>query len=142
MLDRRRVALGGVAVALVALLALAITAVHAAHAVTRLTSAPQSDAARASNAYFACLEVQAHSLIVPGDVVYLLRPTLAQWVTMTKVIGGWADVTLDLGAANTAARLEHVRAPGTCDGTDIQIIRKFGNGRVLIEQGLPAGRSR
>ena len=141
MLDRRRVVLGGLAVALVALLALASTAVHAAHALTRLTATHKSDAARANNAYFACLEVQAHSLIVPGDVVYLLRPTLAQWVTMTKVIGGWADVTLNLGAANTAARLEHVRGPGTCDGTDIQIIHRFNNGRVLIQQGLQGARS-
>jgi hypothetical protein len=132
--------LGGLAVALVALLALGITALGADHAAARLTSSGAAASARRSDQYYSCLEAQAHSLIGPHDVVYLPEPTLSQWVTVTSVIGGWADVTLHLHAANTALELQRSSQGGTCDGQVLVAVHQLAHGRVLITRGLQAHR--
>jgi hypothetical protein len=86
--ERVRAGLGGLVVGLIALLALGAGVLHADQGETRLTSAHAIVQAERSNAYYACLNAQAHSLVGPHDVVYLDRPTLSEWVTLTKVLGG------------------------------------------------------
>lgn len=127
--------LGGLAVGLLALGALGSTAFHATTTQTQLTSAHNVAAAQRSDAYYACLDTQAHMLIRPHDVVYLADPNLSRWVTFTKVVGGWADLTLHRDRASVAIGLEHIRGGGTCDGDVLVSLRVRPDGRVVMGRG-------
>jgi hypothetical protein len=133
--ERLKAGLGGLLVAALALGALGSTALHANGAQTRLTSAQHQAAAARADAYYACLSAQAHSLIGAGNVVYLPRPTLGQWATLTKVIGGWARTTLQVSRANLALTLQHSGRAGSCDGDDLIAITRQADGHVVIARG-------
>jgi hypothetical protein len=128
--EQWRLGLGGLAVGLVALVALIASAFHANGVESRLTSAAASSAAARSDRYYACLSAQSHSLLRAGDVVYLAQPTLAEWVTLTKVIGGWAHVTLQRSAATVAVTMEQGSGRGTCQGDVLVTARQVPGGRV------------
>ncbi|HEY2214376.1 MAG TPA: hypothetical protein VGH31_04910, partial [Acidimicrobiales bacterium] len=95
-MSRRWSWLGGLVMLVVAVSSLSIGAVHGDRIDNDLTSAHFTTSAQRTSDYFACLDTQAHSVIRPHDVVYLSDPSLSSWVTLTKVIGGWAHETLDL----------------------------------------------
>ena len=135
MSDRARMALGAAAVVLLALVALAATALGANHSESTLTSARNATAADRNNAYYACLSAQAHSLIGPKDVVYMPRPTLGQWATVIKVIGGWAHETLDLHAANVALSLQRSTESHGCNGDVMVVIIRLPDGHLIIKRG-------
>jgi len=135
MSDRARMALGGAAVAVLSLLALASTALHANHSETVLNSARTVASAERANGYYACMTAQAHSLIGTNDVVYMPRPTLDQWATVIKVIGGWAHETLDLHAANVALSVQRSHGPRTCNGDFLVAIIRQPGGHLIIKRG-------
>jgi hypothetical protein len=125
-------------VGLIALLALGAGVLHADQGETRLTSAHAIVQAERSNAYYACLNAQAHSLVGPHDVVYLDRPTLSEWVTLTKVLGGWATESLRLDRSTVAVALLHSPGPGSCEGDAVFTIRHRAGGRTVIARGMQA----
>lgn len=140
--ERIRVGLGGLVVGVLALLALGTTAVHADQGVTQLASVRNATLARESNAYYSCLGAEAHSLFSSHDVVYQAEPTLGSWTTVTKVIGGWAHLTLQRDKATAAVLLQHSSAPvaGSCDGDFLVSIRLGPGGRVVIVRGTQGAR--
>ena len=121
---------------LIALLALGGTAVHANQSETRLTSTKNSVLAERSNAYFTCLQTQARSLIGVHDVVDLADPTLSEWVTVTKVLGGWANLTLRRDTATVSVLVQPSSSPGTCNGDVLVTIRRGPDGHVVMARGL------
>jgi hypothetical protein len=126
---------GGLAVLVAALVGLGGGALHGEHAETRLTAAHFSRSATQSNAYFACLSTQAHSLLRPHDVVYLSNPTLDSWVTLTKVIGGWASETLHMRQANVGLSLVSETNGPTCGGQALVTVRRTDDGKVVFARG-------
>jgi hypothetical protein len=130
---RRR--LGGAAVALVALVALGAGALHGGHVEAGLTTHRDVTQAQRADAYYDCLTAEAHSLIHAGDVVFLPHPTLGEWATVTKVIGGWAAVTLHLKAANEGLAIDHAPGPGTCQGDVIVTVTRLPDGHLVIGRG-------
>lgn len=130
-----RVVLGALAVLLFAVIALGLGALHSNHLETRLTTAAATASAQRSDRYYNCLSAQAHSLITPSDVVYLPDPTLAAWTTLTKVVGGWAHVTLQLHQANLALTLQRSTHPGSCDGNDLVTVGHAPGGHIVIRSG-------
>ncbi len=136
MTSHRRTRCGGAAILIVALIALGLGTWHAARAESRLSSSKYKASALHSDAYFECLSAQAHSLIGPHNVVYLPDPTLNEWVTLTKVIGGWAHESLNLHASNLALTLQRSGQSGTCDGQVLVTITRNAAGRLIMTRGL------
>jgi hypothetical protein len=126
-----RAGIAGVIVGLFALGALVSTAVHATRSEAQLVSQVAIREADQSNAYYSCLEAEAHSLVQPDDVVYLADPNLARWVTVTKAVGGWADLTLHRSQATVALLLQHPSHGPTCAGNVLVSIR-IRHGHVVM----------
>jgi len=121
----------------VAVIALLTTAAHAVATGGSLDSAHAVASARQSDGYYACLTAQAHSLLRPGDVAYMGdHPTLNQWVTITKVIGGWARVTLDRDRSTVAIGLGRFPSRHTCAGYALVTARRARDGRVVLSRGM------
>jgi hypothetical protein len=130
-----RVRWAGLAVLVVALVGLGGGALHGEHAESQLTAAHLTRAAERSNAYFACLTTQAHSLLESRDVVYLSDPTLSSWVTLTKVIGGWARETLEVRRSTVGLTLISESNGPTCEGQALVSARRTTAGQVLFTRG-------
>ncbi|HVB91058.1 MAG TPA: hypothetical protein VND70_03060 [Acidimicrobiales bacterium] len=127
-------------VGLLALGALGFGVVQAAHAESRLTSPVAVRADAQSDAYYACLDAQAHSLVGPHDVVYLGEATLDRWVTVIKAVGGWADMTVHRSRATVAIVLVHATGGPSCAGDVFLSIRRRAGGQVLMARGRPRSR--
>ena len=126
---------GGPVVFVVALVWLGGGALHGEHTESKLTAAHFTQAAQRNNAYFSCLSTQAHSLLRARDVVYLSNPTLVTWVTLTKVIGGWANETLHAHQANVGLVLVSESNGPTCEGKALVTARRTRGGKVLFSRG-------
>jgi hypothetical protein len=129
---RWRAGLGGLAIGLLSLGALGSTAVHAISTEGRLVSATAVREANESNAYFACLTGEAHSLFHSGDVVFLGEPNLDRWVTVEKVVGGWAHLTLHQSQATVAVLLLHASRGPSCEGDVFLSIRRLAHHTVRM----------
>ena len=141
---RLRAGLGGLLIGGLALGALVSTAAHASSTANRLDSSSALRQAEASNAYYACLTAEAHSLVRPHDVVFLGEANLPRWVTITKTMGGWAHLTLHRSNATVALLLGPVspgHGPG-CAGQGLTSIRATGPNGVTIHVAHPPKRHR
>jgi hypothetical protein len=128
----------GAVVGALALVGLASTALGAVGSESHLSTDATVRQAQRSDAYYACLSEQAHSLIGPHDVVYLANPTLEEWVTLTKVMGGWAHLTLHEHQANVGIDLQRVDSTGpgsTCDGSALITLRRSPDGHLSLARG-------
>jgi hypothetical protein len=133
--SRRWSSLGGLVILVVAVISLSIGAVHGERIDNNLTAAHFSTSAQRSTDYFACLTTQARSVIRPQDVVYLPDPSLSSWVTLTKVIGGWAHETLDPHHSTLGLALVHEPSGPTCEGQAVVAARRTADGKVLFSRG-------
>jgi hypothetical protein len=122
-------------VGLLALGGIGVTAVHAARSETSLATPALVRSAAQSDDYFDCLRTQAHSLVTSHDVVYLPNPSLENWVTLTKVIGGWVRLTLRPDSSTVAMVLSHGTGGDTCQGDYLVTIRHLPGGRDRISRG-------
>jgi hypothetical protein len=108
------VSLGVVAVAV---LGLSVRAVRGNRTVSVQRSALTIHDAALDDAFYHCIEVQARSLIAPGESVQL-RDDLADLVTLIKGIGSWATFADPPSSAAVQISLRNnVAGPGACLGT-------------------------
>lgn len=85
------------------------------------------------NAFYHCLDVQARSLVSPGQPVELVND-LADMVTLLKVVGSW--VTVADPASSAVAQLslrDNVKGKGACLGT-VVVARFPGPGHSFTER--------
>jgi hypothetical protein len=134
-MSRRWISLGGLVILVVAVISLGIGAVHGDRVDNDLTAAHFTTSAQRSSDYFACLSTEAHSVIRAHDVVYLSDPSLSSWVTLTKVIGGWAHETLDVHHSTIGLALVHEADGPTCEGQALVSARRTADGKVLFTRG-------
>ncbi len=127
-----RAGMGGLAIALLSLGALSSTAVHAVQSQARLVSTTSTQAANVSNAYYGCLTGEAHSLVGAHDVAFLGEPNLNRWVTVEKVMGGWAHLTLHQSMATVALLLDHTSRGPSCEGDVFLSIRRLAHHKVRM----------
>jgi len=130
---------GGGLLGVFALLTLGSTALHATTTQRQDVTHRAEAAATRQNEYFSCLEAQAHSLVGQRDVVYLAEANLGRWVTITKVVGGWANVTLHRSRATVALEVVHRSGGNTCAGDVLISIRHTSDGGVLMRRGHSSG---
>jgi hypothetical protein len=127
--------IGGLVVLVAAVVGLSGAAWHGEHTEGQLTATHFTRSADRSNAYYGCLSAQVHSLIHSGDVVYLSHPTLTSWVTLTKVIGGWAHETLQQDRSTMAVTLQEANWTGNCDGQVLISVRRDADGKIVMARG-------
>ncbi len=127
----------GVVVAVVALVGLAGQAVRGNRTVGVQVASHTVHDARLDDAFYQCLDVQAHSLVTPGQPVELVDD-LADLITLLKAVGSW--VTIADHPASAVARLslqDGVSGGGACLGT-VVVARVPGPGgttRVRVGTG-------
>jgi hypothetical protein len=116
------VAITGIAVAAVALVGLMVQAVRGNRTVGVQRDARTIHDAALDNAFYHCIEVQARSLVRPGEPIALpSSPTLADLgslVTLLKGAGSWATFADPPSSAGVRLSLrDNVPGSGTCLGT-------------------------
>jgi hypothetical protein len=135
------------AVAAVALVALAGQAVRGNRTVdAQLATGPVHNAT-VDDAFYACIDTQAHSLVRSGQTVALGGTNLADAVTMIKGFGSWVTVAEPASRADVVLTLHNgPGVPGTCLGTrvvgtyrsaDGHTTQRLGTGAQVAGQGPP-----
>jgi len=127
----------GAAIAVLAVGGLGAGALHGVRQGGTLTSATAQREALASNGYYDCLTAEALQLVRPGDVIYLGSANLQNWTTVSKVMGGWADLTLRPSHANVALLVLPVPKGRSCGGQKLVIARKLPGGHLVFASGHP-----
>ena len=128
-------------------MALAGQAVRGDRTVSAQLSAHAVHDASVDDAFYHCLDVQAHSLVRPGQTVALRTGNLADVVTMIKGFGSWVTVADPPSSAQVVLTLDDGTAgPGTCLGTrvvattvgpgGVRVVR-LGTGAQVPGQGPP-----
>ena len=126
-------------VAVVAAVSLVGQAVRS-NAVVSRQAAPATvrDAAR-DDAFYRCIDVQARSLVRPGQTVALSTSNLADVVTLIKAVGSWATVADPASSAQVVLTLQSGRAgPGSCSGTVVVGTSRTADGRTVVRTGTGA----
>ena len=119
-------------VAAVALVALVGQAVRGDHVVGAQLAARSVHDAQVDDAFYRCIDVQAHSLVGPGQTVALSTDNLADVVTMIKGFGSWVTVADPSSTADVVLTLHDGAAgPGTCLGTRV-VATSVGPGGVRV----------
>ncbi len=95
--------------------------------------------ASVDNAFYACLDTQARSLVRPGQTVTLGGTNLADVVTMIKGFGAWVTVADGASDADVTLTLHNgPGGPGTCLGTTVVATSRGTDGRPVIRVGTGA----
>jgi hypothetical protein len=132
---RLRARVGGAVLACVGLGALGATAFHANTTATHLVSAQQRREADISNGYYNCLEAEGHDLLRANDIVFVVQRNLADWVIITKSVGGWARLTEQRKGSTVALVLDNEAAHsrgGQCDGQALVAVRRSPTGKIVM----------
>ena len=126
-------------VGIVALVALAGQAVRGARTVdVQLAHRAVHDAAL-DDAFYACLDTQAHSVVHPGATVALGGTNLADVVTMVKAFGSWVTVADPASSADVVLTLrDRPGGPGTCLGQTVVATTRGPGGRTVVHVGRGA----
>ncbi len=135
----RAAAVAGAVLAAVALAALGVQAARGTAVVSGQSSPSVERQARLDDAFYACLDTQARSLVAPGRTVALGAGDLADVVTLLKAVGSWVTVADPPASADVTLTLRSgPAAPGTCLGTVVVGRVKEPSGRVTVRVGTGA----
>lgn len=116
-----------------ALAVLAVGAVHGARSTAALAGDRQVTTARLDDAYYDCLDTQAHSVARPGELVDVLTSNSSAWVTLVKVVSRWAILTTDAARARVTMTLVPRRGANTCLGS--VVVARWRSGTVHYGTG-------
>ena len=114
-------------IALVAITGLVIGALAGLHSVNAQASAKQVHLSQLDDDYYACLAVQAHSLVRPGQTVELSPANPGAEGILAKVVASWTVITAD--RARAAAVLS-LTLPGTGSCLGSTVVATYPTGTV------------
>jgi hypothetical protein len=121
---RLAVAVTGTAVLLLAVIGMTVQAYRGNSTVAVQRNAKTVHDAALDNAFYRCLDVQARSLVSPGQPVLIDPSNLADFITLLKGVGSWVRVADPPSSAVALLSLrDHVQGGGACLGT--QVIARF-----------------
>ena len=135
--DGLRLVVAG-AVVVTGAVTVAVKAVHGNETVTALRRPGPEAVARLDDAYYRCLDVQAHSLVAPGRPVLIEGPDLGSYVTLLKAVGSWVTLAARPGRHDVALSLAAHGGPGSCRGTVVTARGRNGAGKVTVRRGTGA----
>ena len=123
----------------VALVALGAQAVRADRTVDVQLAQRTLHDSTVDDAFYACIDTQAHSLVRPGQTVTLGGTNLADVVTMIKGFGSWVTVADPASTAAITLTLHDGPAgPGTCLGTTVVGTSTGPGGHTVVRVGTGA----
>ena len=123
----------------VALVALAGQAARGNRVVDTQLAAGAVRNAAVDDAFYACIDTQAHSVVRPGQTVTLSSGNLADVITMIKGFGSWVTVADPASRADVVLSLrDGPAAPGTCLGTIVVATSRGPDGRTTVRVGTGA----
>jgi hypothetical protein len=94
--------------------------------------------AELDDAFYHCVDVQAHSLISSGEPV-LLVGSFGDWVTLIKAIGSWTAVAPSRSDAKLIVSLrDHVTGRPACLGTVVVAVPADSRSTTAVEFGTGA----
>ena len=129
----------GCIVVAVALVALVGQAVRGNRTVGVQLQAGTVHDASVDDAFYRCIDIQAHSLVSPGRTVTLSTHNLADVVTMIKGFGSWVTVAGTASHADVVLTLrDGVHGPGACLGTQVVATSRAPGGRTVVRVGTGA----
>ena len=95
--------------------------------------------ASVDNEFYSCIDVQARSLVAPGQSAALGGDNLADVITMVKGFGAWVAVADPVSRADVVLTLRQgPGAPGTCLGTQVVGTYRTHDGRTTVRLGTGA----
>ena len=126
-------------IVVVSLVALVGQAVRGSRTVDAQLATHAVQDATVDDAFYACIDTQAHSLVGPGQTVALGGDNLADVVTMLKGFGAWVTVADPASGADVVLTLhDGPGAPGTCLGTRVVATYRGPDGRTTVRLGTGA----
>jgi hypothetical protein len=126
-------------VATIALVSLAGQAVRGSRTVDAQLATRSLQNATVDDAFYACIDVQARSLVGPGQTVTLGGDNLADVISMIKGFGAWATVADPPSRADVILTLHDGKAaPATCLGTRVVGTYRGPDGRTIVRLGTGA----
>lgn len=88
------------------------------------------------DAFYRCLDIQARSLVSPGEPVYFGADSLADWVTLTKGVGSWVTIASSPESAKADLSLrDDVTGRPACLGTVVVAKSAGSHGTVRVGHG-------
>lgn len=116
--------------------ALLVGAARGNSTVTSLTSASQMAATDLDNAYYRCLDVQAQSLVMSGQVVNVSGP--GNVADLLRAAGSWLKAAPAGDVAAPVLRIVERSGPGTCHGSVVEGAFPNGRGGHVVRIGSGA----
>ena len=133
------VAVASALVAVVGLVALGGQALRGSRTVAVQLAHRTVHATSIDNAFYACIDTQAHSLVRPGQSVTFGLTNLADVVNMIMGFGSWVTVADPASSADIVLTLhDGTAAPGTCLGTTVVATSRGPGGRTIVRVGTGA----
>jgi hypothetical protein len=134
-----RVTLVSALVTVVALVSLFGQAVRSSRTVDAQLASRSVHDATVDDAFYACIDTQAHSLVGPGQSAALGGDNLADVISMIKGFGAWVTVADPASRADVVLTLHNGKAaPGTCLGTRVVGTYRGPDGRTTVRLGTGA----
>jgi hypothetical protein len=129
----------GALVATIALVSLAGQAVRSSRTVDAQIATRSVQNATVDDAFYACIDAQARSLVASGQTATLGGDNLADVISMIKGFGAWVTVADPPSRADVVLSLHDGRAaPGTCLGTRVVGTYLGPDGRTTVRLGTGA----
>ena len=129
----------GALVVAVALVTLAGQATRGTRVVDAQLATGAVRAAAVDDAFYACIDTQAHSVVRPGQTVTLSSGNLADVITMIKGFGSWVTVADPASRADVVLSLHNgPAAVGTCLGTTVVATSRGPDGHTTVRVGTGA----
>jgi len=130
-------------VVILAVVGLGVQAVRGNRTVSVQRSAHTIRDASLDNAFYSCIAIQAHSLVMPGQSIAFRPPvTLTDFgtiVTLLKAVGSWATLADPPSSAAVTLNLRnYVAGPGACLGTQVIGIYPHAHHKVTVRIGSGA----
>jgi hypothetical protein len=135
----------GLVICVVVLAALVVQAGRGNAVVAVQLQATTKHNAVIDDAFYRCLDIQARSLVSPGEPVYFGPDNLSDWVTLTKGIGSWVTIASSPASAKADLSLrDDVTGRPACLGTVVVArtvgshgVVRVGHGASVPGQGPP-----
>lgn len=126
-------------VAATALVSLVGQAVRGSRTVDAQLASRSVHEATVDNAFYNCIDLQARSLVAPGQTAAFGGDNLADVITMIKGFGAWVTVADPASRADVVLTLHQGDgAPGTCLGTRVVGTYRGPDGRTTVRLGSGA----
>jgi hypothetical protein len=128
----------GLSLAAVGAVALAVTAVHGGQTVQDLRGPTPVAHAELDDAYYRCIDIQAHSVVSDRRPVLFEGPDFGAYIALLKAVGSWVTIAGHRSPSDVALSLEDKRGRGTCLGQVVVARERGADGRMTTLVGSGA----